>query len=134
MDWLLRPNGGTLALGGKLRSELSDDGRNGNFMKVYAQLRLMGSTKDVSDREVEVETKALEQQRVCQSNNDEHVLALARMSGARLLYSNDRALQDDFQDPHIINSPRGRVYTTLIRDDVTSTHQSLLNRADLCVD
>lgn len=60
LDWLLKPNGGTLALGGKLRQELSDDGRNRNFMRVYGQLRLDGRVKDIPNEQVDVETSNLE--------------------------------------------------------------------------
>ena len=45
-------------------------------------------------------------------SNDAHVIALAQVSGARLLYSNDSDLQDDFKDKSLIDSPRGRIYTT----------------------
>lgn len=44
-------------------------------------------------------------------SNDAHVLALARASRARLLYTGDKSLQDDFRDPHIISNPRGKIYS-----------------------
>ena len=44
-------------------------------------------------------------------SDDAHVLALARSSGARLLYTEDRALMDDFKDKKIVDSPRGRIYS-----------------------
>ena len=142
LDWLLKPNGGTLALGGRLRGELSDDGRNRSFLRAYNQLRFNGRVRDIEDSVVNAETANLESQGICRSN-DAHVLALARVSGARLLYTNDQALQDDFNDPQIVNEPRGRVYTTLsiggrpyaAQRDVgilTDAHQELLARADLC--
>ena len=131
LDWLLRPNGGTLALGGKLRQELSDDGRNRSFLRAYNQLRFNGRVRDIPDSVVDAETAALEAQGICISN-DTHILALARVSGARLLYTNDQSLQDDFGDPRIVANPRGRVYTTRLRSDVRPTHRELLERADLC--
>ncbi len=142
LDWLLKPKGGILALGGKLRSELSDGGRNENFMKVYGELRRDGRVKDVPDGEVEAETANLEAHQICRSN-DAHVLALAKVSGARLLFSNDLDLQKDFSSPQIINEPRGRIYTTVEIDHhayatqqdtgvVTPTHRNLLARTDLC--
>ena len=142
LDWLLKPNGGTLALGGRLRSELSDNGRNRSFLQVYGQLRLDGRVKDIPDEQVDAETANLEARRICRSN-DAHVLALARVSGARLLYTNDQALQEDFNDPQLVSEPRGRVYTTLPigsrpyaaqRDAnaVTDTHRELLERTDHC--
>ena len=128
LDWLRRPNGGILALGGKLRSELAG---LENFRRIYDTLRLNGRVLDVEDSVVDAETESLQARRVCRSN-DAHVLALARVSGARLLYTNDQALQEDFGDPQIVANPRGRVYTTRLRSDVRPTHRSLLARTDLC--
>ena len=47
----------------------------------------------------------------CQSN-DLHVLALAQVSGARLLYSNDLSLHQDFGNRDLISRPRGKIYST----------------------
>lgn len=44
-------------------------------------------------------------------SDDAHVLALARVSGARLLYTGDKALMDDFRDPQIVPRPRGKIYS-----------------------
>ena len=44
-------------------------------------------------------------------SDDAHVLALACVSGARLLYTGDRALMDDFRDPEIVPRPRGKIYS-----------------------
>ena len=44
-------------------------------------------------------------------SDDPHVLALARESGARLLYTGDRDLIADFKDKRFIDNPRGRVYS-----------------------
>ena len=131
LDWLLRPGGGTLALGGKLRNELSDNGRNLRFMNTYRQLRLDGRVQEIPDGQVEAETMVVEALPTYRSN-DAHVLALARLSGARLLFANDRDLCDDFKDRRIVNNPRGKVYTTSMRSSVTRVHRSLLARADLC--
>ena len=55
------------------------------------------------------------------------------VSGARLLFTNDHALQQDFQNPReIITGTRGRIYTTVERNDVRRTHRNLLRRNDLC--
>ena len=44
-------------------------------------------------------------------SDDPHVLALARASGARLLYTGDSKLIADFTDRRIIQEPRGKVYS-----------------------
>ena len=141
-DWLFSGRGGLLVVGGKLKLELSDNNRNINFLTAYRQLAQSGRARSIPDADVDAETDSLEAQHICRSN-DAHILALARLSGARLLFSNDSALQTDFRNPEIINNPRGSVYTTLpiggrpyaTQQDVgsiTSTHRELLARTDLC--
>ena len=127
-DWLNRANGGRLAIGGKLREEL---GSNRNFLRWLSVAGRLGRTINVSDDRVETETESLRAEGICRSN-DEHVLALARLSGARLLFTNDQALQADFRDREIVGGVRGRIYTTGERSDVRRTHRDLLRRRDLC--
>ena len=55
-------------------------------------------------------------------SNDEHMLALALASGARLLYTADQALINDFTDHRIVNEPRGKVYKR-------AAHAALLTKA-----
>jgi len=119
---------GQLVVGGKLLEELSE---YWNFSRWFRRARRTGQVIRVSDDAVAAETTALESRRICKSN-DAHVLALARVSGARLLFTNDQALQEDFGNRAIIQEPRGRVYTTRRHQEVRSTHRNLLNRTDLC--
>jgi hypothetical protein len=42
-------------------------------------------------------------------SDDPHVLAVALVSGARVLFSFDAALCDDFRDRRIIKDPRGKI-------------------------
>jgi len=67
----------------------------------------------------------------CRSN-DMHLIALAQVSGARLLYSNDLALHEDFGNKLLIDRPRGKVYSTYERKDFTNAHQKLLSNRNLC--
>ena len=127
-NWLMRPNGGTIVVGGALLRELN---RSEAFRRFFGDRLLANRARLIPDDDV---GRAQEQIRSqgSHSSNDEHILALARVSGARLLFTNDRALQDDFRDRSIVGGTRGRVYTTRERSDVRSTHRDLLNRADLC--
>ena len=142
LGWLLKSSGsrGTLVLGGKLKDELSDYGRNRNFLTVYKQLRLDGRVRDIPDDQVVAETRSLEVEQIYRSD-DPHVLALARVSGARLLFSNDSDLQDDFKDNRIISRPPGLIYHSLGNlssggadkpGDKTDAHEDLLNRRRIC--
>ena len=64
-------------------------------------------------------------------SDDPHVLALAFVSGARLLYTNDPRLQRDFTNPALIR-PRGKVYSTAVHRHFTDVHERLLRRRNLC--
>ena len=128
LDWLNRASGGTLVIGGKLREELC---ANGNFLRWLRTAVRLGRALNFDDQEVDAEAESLRAEGICGSD-DEHVLALARLSGARLLFTNDRALQDDFRNRGIIGGVRGRIYTTRERPDVRRSHIDLLRRRDLC--
>ena len=65
--------------------------------------------KKVSDERVDAETAIIKQQGLCRSD-DPHVIALAKISGARLLCTSDEDLHADFKNPEIVNNPRGSIY------------------------
>lgn len=67
------------------------------------------------------------------TSDDPHVIALAIESGARLLYSHDHKLQDDFRDSALINAPRGKVYSTEVNRDLTPGHLRLMREARRCI-
>ena len=127
LKWL-ESRGGRLVVGGKLLEELSDYTGFGTWLR---RALALGRAIRVSDADVDAETANLQSRNICRSN-DAHVLALAIVSGARLLFTNDQALQEDFTNPQIVSGPRGRVFTTRVRQDFSNTHRSLLNRTDLC--
>ena len=126
-DWLSSPRG-QLVIGGKLREELARDRRFSQWLR--SALR-NGRARSVTDEAVDDHATELRREGVCKSN-DLHVLALALESGARLLYTNDTALIDDFGNREVIARPRGKVYTTTRNADVTDTHRRLLAARDLC--
>ena len=128
LDWV-EGTRGNLVIGGELRHELNGYARFQLWLRTATRRNIVRS---VPDEQVESETRKLREQRICKSD-DEHVLALARVSGARLLFSNDRDLQRDFKDSSIISGPvKGHIYTTVRCSKISSTHRNLLRRNDLC--
>ena len=65
-------------------------------------------------------------------SNDTHVLALAIVSEARLLYSRDKMLREDFTNTHIIGEPDGRLYNNGVKDKLTTAHHKRLAQAHPC--
>ena len=97
--------------------------------ELLQQLTVAGRAFTVDDAQVDATTEVVRPQ--CRSN-DPHVVALAQVSGARLLYSNDTTLHQDFGDPQLINAPRGSVFSTNRSDRFSRHHRRLLRRTDLC--
>jgi len=104
LDWLGRD--GRLVYGGQLARELAHAGAAARYL-----LRLFqaGRALRVPDGQLDAETRTVVTLGVCGSD-DQHVIALARTSGARTLCSDDRALIGDFRNPILISRPRGKAY------------------------
>ena len=112
-EWINQGQG-RLAIGGsKLREELGGSTRQPgsiNFRRwLPAAIRLGFVTQPDDDEMVDMAARDLEARRICLSD-DPHVIALARDTGARLLYSNDEALRQDFTNRAIIDGVRGKIY------------------------
>lgn len=133
---------GLLVIGGKAKDELY---QNGNFERwarqesqagrLVAYEEQMSRTKmrlasivEYDGTEIGAETRRIEEQKsrgqMRLVSNDLHIIALARVSGARLLYSEDWSLQQDFKNEHLVPKPRGKVYSN-------KAHQHLLDQ-NLC--
>ena len=108
-EWL--ENRGNLVVSGKLRNEL---GKSYRFSIWYQQAILAGSGKvtDIEDSRVDEQTEILKNSESCQSD-DEHIVALAQVSKARMLYSKDIDLHKDFQNSKLVTDPRGKNCSTL---------------------
>ena len=117
-----------LVAGGQLLSELD---QNTTFREWRAAAMQVGRVRIVPDHNVDRLANELRTRDVCVSN-DEHVIALAQISGARLLYSNDGELHTDFRNKRLVDAPRGKVYTTRERRDYTSIHRRLLENPPKC--
>ena len=86
-------------------------------------LVLGGSVVPIPDAPVNEAETDLKADGSCVSD-DEHIIALAKVSGARLLYSKDGDLHSDFTNPRLLS--RGRVYSTMRGPELTAGHKRLL--------
>ena len=106
--------------------------RNRNFASWLVEARRMsGRVRPIGGARIRQRQDELARCGVLQSD-DEHVVALALVSGARLLYTDDARLQRDFVNPALVD-PTGRVYTSRPDGHFTAEHRALLDAKDLCV-
>ena len=118
-----------LVLGGKLREEL--DVGSPKFREWASQAVRAGIVRIFDEYEVNARTKQIERKKI-HTSDDPHILALAQLSGARLLYSNDAKLQQDFKNKDLLDHPQGNIYSTQRNQNFTRAHKRLLGKQDLC--
>ena len=100
----------------------SDGGKFGKEMSWPAKTRLMrlnqaGKAKLIPSKKLVVTERELLTQEKTRSN-DLHILALAKVSGARLLFTEDKNLMEDFKNTQLINNPKGRIYSRASNKDL----------------
>ena len=103
-----------LVYGGALASEYDKSGR---ISSAVQELLRTGRARREDDAEVNRETGQIRAR--CKSN-DPHIIALARVSGVRLLCTHDRrsGLMADFKKKSLVDGPRGKVYTKNTRGNL----------------
>jgi hypothetical protein len=80
----------------------------GSLLRLLQELDRQGVFRRVPDAVVDRMTERVRQEGHCISN-DQHIIALARISRVRLLCTNDKDLHGDFTNPHILKPP-GNIY------------------------
>jgi len=117
--WLERD--GRLAIGGRL---LKEQYRVEKAKRYLLQLLRAGRALRCDDGEVNAEERQVGDSGLCRSD-DPHVIALARVSGARVLFTGDRDLMADFGNPQLVPGPRGKIYKR-------AEHEHLLRNSPPC--
>lgn len=128
LQWIQqKPN--RLWSGGLLYREMQDN--SVEFRRWAVQAQLAQRIRILPEDEIQRKAARIEQDfDLC--SKDSHVLAIALLSGARLLFSDDQNLQKDFRDRTVISQPRGKLFPT--QDGVGSDRRrkQLLNKAHQC--
>lgn len=81
----------------------------GSYIQFVIELQRNGFAKLLDAKVVDAQERTVKGTGLCTSD-DEHIIAIALVSKARLLCSHDKALHADFKNPNLINCPRGKVY------------------------
>ncbi len=125
LHWLSDPDkDGCLVYGGRLGRELTQVAQVSRYLRTLLQAGRARLIPDSVTSEEEVVMANSGLGGLCVSN-DMHVIALARVSGARTLCSHDQALHTDFKNPHLISKPRGSIYQA-------ADHRRLLRHTASC--
>ena len=95
---------------------------DGNFAKWFGTALRTGRALTINDDAITAEENRLKQQQKRLKSDDPHVIALANVSGARILFTKDQLLQSDFRKIH------GKNYSTEVHTEIHATHKSLLKR------
>ena len=127
LEWINRGQG-RLVVGGRLLEELQ---KLSDFKQWSQAARLAGRLRTENQDSVISLTQQLKEVGMCRSD-DPHVIALAQVSGARLLYSNDMKLHRDFKSKTLIDNPRGKIFSTNADKEFTKGHKRLLGNKELC--
>lgn len=140
-SWLAKGRGHLVVGGTQYRQELlgitpkakpkANRSNLTEFPRWMDELVRAGVIHDLDDSRIDQLAEEIEAGGILESN-DSHIIALAQESGARLLFSNDSMLQTDFKNSGLLNSPRGKVYTTKCHKEFRPAHKRLLGRRDLC--
>lgn len=121
LRWLLEGDGVAVFGGQKFRDEIQ---RVNSARRFFVTLERAGKALPIDDTIVDQLSAKLAADGKLESD-DEHVLALAIESGARVVCTEDQALMNDVKNPSILSRPRGRVY----REE---THVALLHHDGCC--
>jgi len=101
-----RPYRVRIVFGGRLRREYS---KSRKLLLSILELERAGRARLIPDNACDAREAQLKRRGACCSD-DEHVIALAQLSGARVLCSDDLALHIDFKDSRLLADPRGSIY------------------------
>lgn len=96
----------SIVYGGRLREEYL---QNLKVVRLLTTLDRAGRARVIPDANIAEEEAAVVASGACVSN-DYHIIAIARVSGVRVLCSHDQALHQDFTNKILIDHPRGKVY------------------------
>lgn len=105
LRWLLQRDG-LLVQGGTLTEEAA---RVREIQATLLELKRSGRLFDARSHDPPAFDAAQRHYDTRCTSNDAHVLAVAHVSGARTLATNDKALTEDFKNAELLPRPRGRV-------------------------
>ena len=127
VDWIYS-DPERLVVGGK---QLEDELDSASFSLWRREMKRRGQLREYNDKEVDQRAEELRGQKACQSD-DAHIIALAQISNARLLYSKDKTLHKDFKNSNLLNDPVGKIFPRGNRSQDRRRRDKILADKNLC--
>lgn len=132
-DWVFdKQKQGSIVFGGHLAEELCRIRRvREGGTRALSELKRAGRAHEIRKDCVEREENVVRSLKTAngkrlRKSNDPHVIALARVSGARVLCSADQDLHADFKNLNLVPGPKGRIYQN-------ATHAKVLGHTPGCI-
>ena len=125
-DWLETPRA-RLVVGGTLFDELAKHRR---FEKWAETAIADGRMRRFRREDIDVAAAGLSQAQA--KSDDPHVIALACVSRARILYSDDGDLRDDFRNTQLVPRPQGKIFPLGESATARQHRRNLLGRTRFC--
>ena len=119
LKWVLHGNGRVVFGGTKYGLELE---RCCRAKRLFAEWYKAGRARRIANEPVDREAVSIQPM---VASNDGHIIALARVSGARILCTEDKVLMYDFKKAGLIARPKGRIYRN-------EKHERLLHHDSSC--
>ena len=124
-----------LAVGGsELHGELEESSTR--LQEWVRELGRAGYLTELEDHDVDREERNLRAGLIVGANeirsDDQHIVALARVSHARLLFSRDRKLRLDFKNRLLIARPAGKILNSEQDTELTPARKRMLANPNLC--
>ena len=112
-EWLKAGGRLVYSIGGGFSKEIGNSSSYRKRLAIYASA---GQAHRIPSKYFAEDEKKLKNFDI--RSDDPHVLALARFTRTRLLYTNDPELIEDFKDHNLLKNPRGKVYSTAKNSDL----------------
>lgn len=124
VKWLMRNSNPLVYGGSKMIKELQ---KHGAFLELAEELDRSGNLRRLDDASVDIRALRFSSSDLVVSD-DPHILAVAELGDARLLYSNDKELHQDFKNPQLLKGTRS-VYSTNRSSTFSKSKRDLLEKS-----
>lgn len=132
-EWLVKGKGSLVFSEKFLKDEILHKNTSFEVKKTFSEFQSSGIANEVKPDKLNPEREFINLHKDRLLSNDFEILAIARATKSRLLFTNDRRLHQDFRNRAIVDTPKRVIYTTVGgRTQLSQQHKDMLKRTDIC--